>query len=609
MSPSGWEVFPIGAGWHPAWRLDGPAAPFLITVLLVPAVCALAVPDYLRQPRYRDESGWRFGLAYLLFVIGMVGTVLAADLVLFLVCWEVMTLASYLLIAHETRDAQVARAAFKYFFITHAGTGCLLLAFVLVGVVGGSFAIDRLPLTLSALSVAHPGMLHVVLGLSFLGFATKAGLYPFGDWLPDAHPAAPAPVSAVLSGVMVKLGLYGLLRVFVEALAGAAPDVAAVWGWVIGSFGLASCVVGGAAACVAVDAKVLLAYSSIAQSGFIATGFGAALVLAPTQPALATLALLGAGFLILGDAVVKSLLFLDAGALQWRTGSRRLEDLGGLFQAMPVTGWTALIGSLAIAGFPPLTAFTGKWLLLQATVLSHRPLVSAAGLATLIASLLSVMYAMKFFAACFANRPMRPGYLDAPPAMRAASLILAGIAVLMGVFPGWVLAGLAGAWRALPALAATPPAPWGFALWPASGAFAPVLLLVLAGWGWSVARLALGRPAVPAARSAWMGGVAADPAGPRIHPSGFYSPIRETLARVYHIPSGPRLPRPAWVLPAMDLDHWLYEPVLRSGRPLVAALRRLHTGIPNLYIAWQLAGGAVLALSLLWLLLRRGGAP
>ena len=106
-----------------------------------------------------------------------------------------------------------------------------------------------------------------------------------------------------------------------------------------------------------------------------------------------------------------------------------------------------------------------------------------------------------------------------------------------------------------------------------------------------------------------MGGVAADPVGPGIHPRGFYSPIRETLGRVYRVPRRPHFHRPAWVVPVADLDHWLYQPVLRSGRPLVGALRRLHTGVPNLYIAWQLAGGALLALSLLWLLLRRGGAP
>ena len=195
MSRSWWQMIPIGAGWQPGWRLDGPALLFLIPVLVVSGVCALAAPGYLRQPRYRDESGWRFGLAYAVFVAGMTGTVLAADLVLFLVCWEVMTLASYLLVAHETRDAVVGRAAFKYFFMTHVGTGCLLLGFVWLGVIGGSFSMDHLAVTLRTMAAAHPAALHVVLALTFVGFATKTASVtePAGTWWEALSPADLAP--------------------------------------------------------------------------------------------------------------------------------------------------------------------------------------------------------------------------------------------------------------------------------------------------------------------------------------------------------------------------------------------------------------------------------
>jgi hydrogenase-4 component B len=603
MTTSWWNMLPIGSSWQPTLRLDGPALVFLLPVLFVSAAAAVYAPAYLRQERYRHESAARFTWMYALFVAGMVGTLLAADLLLFLVCWEGMTLASYVLVAHETRDPDVNRAAFKYFFMTHVGTGCLLFAFVVLGSLGGSFAFDRLPQTFAALAGSRPVALHGLLALCFLGFATKAGLYPFGDWLPDAHPAAPAPVSAVLSGVMVKLGLYGLLRVFVLALAAAAPGAAAAWGWVIGGFGLLSAVAGGAAACTASDSKVLLAYSSIAQSGLIALGLGAALVLAPLHPALAALALLGAGFHVVGDAVVKALLFLNAGALQWRTGSRRLEDLGGLFEAMPVTGWTALVGSLAIAGFPPLTAFTGKWLMLQATVLSRVPIVSVAGLGLLVASLLSVLYAVKFFAASFANKPMRAGRLDVPAGMCAAQAALAVAAVAIGLAPGVLLGWLARALAAAPALAGPGIRDWSAAaLAPASGAFAPLLLVVLAAWALALARLGVGPGTAPAARETWMGGVPSDRGAPRIHPHGFYSPMREALQRLYPAPPTPHLAVPRWVEPALNLDRWFYAPAVRAGRPLVAALRRIHTGVPNVYIAWQLLGGALLALLLLLLL-------
>lgn len=604
MHGSGWDMIAISSAWPPAWRLDGLSLLFLAPVVFVSAVAALYAPAYLRQERYRDESALRFWLFGALFVAGMIGTLLAADLVAFLVCWEVMTLASYVLVAHETRDATVARAAFKYFFMTHVGTSCLLFAAVVLGMWGGSFSFARLPETFRALAATNPAALHGLLALLFVGFATKAGLYPFGDWLPDAHPAAPAPVSAVLSGVMVKLGLYGMLRVFVELLASAAPAAAAGWGWVIGGFGLVSALAGGAAACVATDGKVLLAYSSIAQSGIIAMGLGAALALQPVSPALAALALLAAAFHVVGDAVVKALLFLNAGALQWRTGSRRFEDQGGLFEAMPVTGWTALAGSLAIAGFPPLTAFTGKWLLLQATVLSRQPVVSLAGLGLLVASLLSVLYAVKFFAAGFANGPMRAGRLDVPRGMRAAQVVLAGAAVVMGILPGLVLAGLAKGLGQLPVMAAADPRAWSAALLPASGAFAPLLLLVLAAWGLAFARACVGPGAAPEARDVWMGGVPAVRGAPRLHPLGFYSPLREALRRAYPALRAPRPPRVAWLTRSVDFDRWFYVPALETGRRLTASLRRLHTGIPNVYIAWQLAGALALAL-LLALLVRR----
>ncbi len=590
---------------HLAWRLDGLALTFLLPMALVVAAAALFAPRYLEQPRYLHEGRARFWLAGALFVAGMAVALLAADLVVFLVGWEVMTLASYALVAYETRDPRALRAAFKYFLMTHVGAAAMLFAVVLLRVAGGSFAFDRLPATLAALAAAHPARLHVVLALLFVGLATKAGLWPFGDWLPDAHPAAPAPVSAVLSGIMIKLGIYGLLRFFVGALALASPAAAATWGWVMVAFGLASALAGGFAACAAMDAKVLLAYSSVAQSGIVALGLGAALVLAPVHPALAALALLGAVFHVVGDALVKALLFLDAGALQWRTGSRRLEDLGGLFEAMPVTGWTALVGALAIAGFPPLTAFTAKWLVLQSTVLSRVPALSVAGLGLLVASLASVLYAVKLFAAAFANRPMRAGHLDPPASMRAALLALAASVGALGLFPGALLGALARALAPLPAMAGAPAGAWrALALAPGTGAFSPLALLALGAWTALLARAALGPARAPAPRAVWSGGVPSAHGAPALHPLGFYSPLRESMRRAWPAPRWPRLKRPAWIPPAVDPDRWLYQPAVAAGRRVTDALRLAHTGVPHVYLAWQLAGAAALGLLLLALLSR-----
>jgi hydrogenase-4 component B len=585
---------------HLGVRLDGPALMFLLPVLLVSLAAALASPRYLEQPRYRHEGRARFWLMGALFVLGMVGALLAADLVAFLVCWEVMTLASYALVAYETREAECLRAAFKYFVMTHVGAAALLFAIVLLRVAGGSFAFDALPGTLATLAATRPGLLHTVLALVFVGFATKAGLWPFGDWLPDAHPAAPAPVSAVLSGVMVKLGLYGLLRFFVHALALASPADAMAWGWVMVAFGLVSALAGGFAACAAMDAKVLLAYSTVAQSGIVTLGFGAALVLAPAHPVLAAVALLGAAFHVVGDAVVKALLFLGAGALQWRTGSRRLEELGGLFAGMPFTGSAALIGALAIAGFPPLPAFVAKWMLLQATVLSHEPALTLAGLGLLVASVASVLYAVKLFAAAFANRPMRPGKLEVPLSMRIAQGVLLVPVLALGLVPGTLLAALARALAACPALATPEAGAWrALTLGPASGALAPLALLMLGAWTALAARAALGGTPAAECREVWTGGAPAATGAPPVHPLGFYSPLRESMRRAW---PAPRLPRMgAWPhLPAAAApDRWLVRPAVAMGRRVSDALRHAHTGVPHVYLAWQLAGAAALVLLML----------
>jgi hydrogenase-4 component B len=580
------------------WSLDALGAAFAVpTVLLVVAAAAYAVP-YLRQERFRRESALRFWLCYALFAAGMLGALAAWDLVQFVVAWEVMTLASYVLVAHETSEPGAVRAAFKYFVMTHAASACLLLAVMLLWAQGGSLGFDALRPTFARLAGERPLLLHAVLALLFIGFATKAGLYPLGDWLPDAHPAAPAPVSAVLSGIMVKVGLYGFLRFFVWALATADPQAAVIWGFILAVTGAVSALIGGLAACAATDSKVLLAYSSIAQSGLVSVGVGTGMALMPGSPALAQLALLGALFHAVSDAAVKGLLFFAAGSLQYRTGSRRLEDLGGLFQAMPATAWTALVATLAIAGFPPLTAFTGKWLLLQSTVLSGTPVLVGLGLALLLASVLSILYALKFFAAGFLVRPMRTGVDEVPGAMRAAQLALAVMVLALGLLPGLWLARLGEVVVMLGA--PPPPAPVHPAAWlgfgPPSGAYAPVLLVVVGAWVALLARAALGpaRAGVPRRVPVWMGGAATGPGPAPINALGFFVPLREAMRHAYPSLRFRALALPRWIVPAVNADRWLYRPAARAGLRVGAAMQDAHTGTAHRYIVWQLVGALTL---------------
>jgi hydrogenase-4 component B len=575
------------------WRLDALGAVFAIPVAILVIVAAVYAVPYLRQAHFRRESALRFWLAFALFGAGMLAAVAAWDLLQFVVAWEVMTLASYVLVAHETSAPASVRAAFKYFVMTHAASACLLLAVLLLWAEGGTLGFDGLRPLLARLAEERPLLLHAVLALLFVAFATKAGLYPLGDWLPDAHPAAPAPVSAVLSGVMVKVGLYGFLRFFVWGLAAASPAVAALWGYPLAAAGAVSALVGGFAACAAQDTKVLLAYSSVAQSGLIALGVGVALVLVPEQPALAQLALLGALFHTVADAAVKALLFLVAGSVQYRVGSRRIGDLGGLWGAMPVTAGTALVASLAIAGFPPLTAFPGKWLMLQGSVLSGAPALVGAGIALLVASALSILYALKFFVGAFLAGPPRAERLDVPVAMRGAQVALAALALALALAPGLWLGLLAPALAgpALPAFEA--PSGWavlGFGS--ASGAYVPLLLVVAGAWVAVLAFLAVGRARDPRAVRTWMGGATPEPAP--LHAAGFYVPLREAMGNSYARVPFRAVPLPGWLPPAVNADRWLYRPVVRAILGAGEALQRAHTGTAHRYLVWQLLGALVL---------------
>ncbi len=588
---------PLG-GLAGSWRLDALGLVFAVPTLVLLAAVAVYAGPYLAQAHYRHESRTRFWLLYALFGLAMVATLAARDLLQFVVCWEVMTLASYVLVAHDTRDATVVRAAFKYFVMTHAASACLVLAVMVLWAQGGSLAMDDLPATFLVLAGAHPATLHVVLALLFVAFATKAGLYPLGDWLPDAHPAAPAPVSAVLSGAMVKLGLYGLLRFFAWGLAAAVPEAAATWGAIIAAAGAVSALVGGFAASASQDTKVMLAYSSVAQSGLIAIGIGAGLALAPAHPALAQLAFLGALFHSVSDAAVKGLLFLVAGSLQYRTGSRRLEDLGGLFGAMPRTAWTALVACLAIAGFPPLTAFTGKWLMLQATALSADALAVGVGAALLVASVLSILYAVKFFAAGFLTREARTDVAEVPRPMAGAQAALAAAIGLLSVAPGLWLGVLGTALAGVPVPPVPMPSGWGLlGFGPATGAYAPLLLVVGAVWAAALARMAVGRGGAARRVRPWSGGAPELPAMP-IQALGFYVPLREPMRRAYAALRFRPVRIPPPVLALLDADRWVFRPAVRTGRRFGAALQRAHSGTAHRYIVWQLVGAVLLIILL-----------
>ena len=320
-------------------HVDALSAVFLLVIAFLSVWAMLYSIEYMLP--YRNEDLRRYYPFFLLFVLGMLGVVVSWDMFFFFMFWEFMTLASYVLVVFEKDSPVNLRAGLKYFLMTHVATVLMFVAaIVLWRVGGGSFGFGAMRSSLQALE-GRP-IQHLVLALFFLGFATKAGLFPMGDWLPDAHPAAPSGVSAMLSGVMIKMGVYGLVRIFVGMLP--ISHASLVWGGIIASAGALSLFVGTLTALVQTDAKRLLAFHSIGQMGYICLGVGMGIAFLPISAPVAAVALMAGLYHMINHACFKGLLFLNAGSIVYRGGTRDLNRLGGLGRFMPVTAATALVG-------------------------------------------------------------------------------------------------------------------------------------------------------------------------------------------------------------------------------------------------------------------------
>lgn len=347
-------AFPVGA-W--LFGVDALSALFVLVILSVAAACAYYGLGYLA----RERSHRAVGAAHLVFAIltaALLVAVIARSMAPFLIAWEVMAVSAYVLVVLEHERPEVRRAGWIYLTVTHTG---ILLLFTLFAVWSG----DTGDFSFAGLA-AHPPLSSArggaILVLSLLAFGLKAGMVPFHFWLPEAHAAAPSHVSALMSGVVIKMGIYGLLRTVV--LFGAPP---AWWGWIVLSLGASSGVLGVIWALAQHDIKRLLAFHSVENIGIILLGIGAgALGLTYGSPLVAVLGFAGAALHTLNHALFKSLLFLGAGSLIHGTGARGIDRFGGIARRMPTTAAAFLVGAAAIVGLPPLNGFVSEWVVYQA---------------------------------------------------------------------------------------------------------------------------------------------------------------------------------------------------------------------------------------------------
>jgi hydrogenase-4 component B len=344
-----WDV-PHGAF---SVELDVLSSFFLLPVLGLSALAAVYGSDYLLAYRREKSLGgpWFFFNA---FIAGMVMVLVARTALLFLVAWEIMSVAAYFLVTFEHEKADVRRAGWIYLIAAHLGVAFLFLAFVILGRHAGSLEFSAFR-TLPALSAAWSATIFL---LALVGFGAKAGLVPFHVWLPEAHPAAPSHVSALMSGVMIKMGLYGLLRV-----ASFLGQPAQWWGLTLAALGMQTALVGIILALYQRDMKRVLAYSSIENIGLITLALGLGWWgLASRQAAIAVLGMTAALLHVWNHALMKGLMFFAAGSVFHGSGTKDMEKLGGLMRRMPWTGGAMMLGAVAIAALPPLNGFVSKWL-------------------------------------------------------------------------------------------------------------------------------------------------------------------------------------------------------------------------------------------------------
>jgi len=423
-------------------RLNALSAYFNLALGLLAAAVSVYSFGYLRPMEGRRNTG-ALAFFYNVMLLSLTLVFTAANAFFFLVAWEVMALTAFCLVIFEHEKAETRRAGMVFLIMSHAGTGLLLLAFLILARTAGSLDFSSFHGLASKLPVAEQSAVFL---LFFAGFGVKAGIIPIHVWLPAAHPAAPSNISALMSGIVIKTGIYGMALVFFDFF-GAPP----VWaGMLVLAIGVVSALLGVLYALMEHDLKRLLAYHSIENIGIILIGFGAALLFrAYGHTTLAALALIAGLYHTLNHATFKCLLFLGAGSVLEATGTRNMEEMGGLIRPMPVTALCFLTGAVAISGLPPLNGFVSEWLTYQALLAGFgstggvaRVVFPIAGALLALTAALAAACFVKAFGISFLALPRSEHAAQAHESafsMRLGMGILALACVALGLGATWIL--------------------------------------------------------------------------------------------------------------------------------------------------------------------------
>lgn len=576
-------------------RLDALSSFFLLMLGLAGAGISIFAAGYFRSGE--GTAAGLLGLHYHIFLASMAVVILADDAYLFMVAWETMALTSYFLVTSQHRIPEIRRAGFLYILMAHLGAICILLSFGVMQ--GGSwqFTFDAM----RAASLA-PFWATTAFVLALIGFGAKAGLVPMHVWLPEAHPAAPSPVSAMMSGLMLKTAIYGMLRISFDLL----HIPFWQWGVLVLVLGLFSALFGAIFAAVQTDMKRLLAYSSIENVGLIFTGIGLSILFANSNMRLfAALALAAALIHALNHSLFKSLLFLTTGSVLHATKQRSLGKLGGLIRHMPWVATLALVGTLAIAGLPPLNGFVSEWLLLQSflftpqiphTFINMLIPLGAAALALTFALAAYVM--VKFYGVIFLGKPREAPLAHAHDANwleRIGLVWLSAGCVVIGVQPQLALRAAGTVTGMLLGQVANPVnSVWQIApIAPQQASYSGLIFLagilgVVAVTFILVRFLAHGRIR---RTPAWDCGYPWQNARMQDTAEGFGQPIRHMFGAFFHMERD--LPAPADVAPRYRIHIedriWraVYLPIARGVQRLADAISILQGGRLSIYLLYS----------------------
>ncbi len=419
-------------------KLDPLSAFFVLIVSLLALALSVYSFGYVRG-FYGRKNVAVLGAFYNALLLATTLVFTAANAFFFLIAWEIMALTAYCLISFEHEKAETRKAGVLYFIMSHIGTGCLILGFLLLFQVSGDYSFEGFRALGEKLSPARRDAAFL---LFLFGFGVKAGIVPLHIWLPEAHPVAPSNVSALLSGVLIKTGIYGLTRVLFDFM-GTPPNW---WGVTVLTVGTVSALLGVLYALMEHDLKRLLAYHSIENIGIILMGLGASLMFLHTNhPVLATLALIAGLYHTINHAVFKSLLFLGAGAVLHATGTRNMEEMGGLIKRMPATAFCFLIGAVSISALPPLNGFVSEWLTYQSLLQGFgttgslvRLMFPLSGAMLALTGALAAACFVKAFGITFLAQPRSEEAAhahEASPTMLLGMGLLTAACVFLGLFP------------------------------------------------------------------------------------------------------------------------------------------------------------------------------